>query len=240
MKRKNTLMLLVALIALLMSCKKSASISDNPVKKLKYLTQVTSVQNGTTSSTNFTYDDKKRIITTTTGTAVTTYNYNADKLFSVETVNQPTGFREVRELSYQGNDLSSMRATIYRNNVLSSDITYNFLVVGGRVTESHYEIYVDTYTYDSRGNVTKVYFNKSNFSNEYTYDDKASRYTNGFPKYGINSEVEFLGPNNQITRTNVATTYTYDSDGYPVSAVAVTSAGPTPTTATFTYKYSEL
>ncbi|MGF7078286.1 hypothetical protein [Mucilaginibacter sp. UYCu711] len=239
MKRKNILTLLVMLIVLLTSCKKSESAGDTPAKKLKYLTQVISVQNGNTATSDYTYDDKKRLSMITAGTAVTTYTYNADKLFSVERVDQPNGFREVRELAYKDGEISSIRATIYRNNVLNSDITYNFLVVGGRITESHYEIYVDTYTYDSRGNVTKVYFNKTNFSNEYSYDDKPGRFTNGIPKYGINSDIEFLSPNNQVTRTNVVTTYIYGSDGYPTGATAVSGAGTSAVTTKYTYVYTE-
>lgn len=228
------------LIVLLTACKKSKNTGDVPAKKLKYLTQVISVQNGNTSFSDYTYDDKKRLTKVTAGTSVTTYSYNGDKLFSVERVDQSIGFRETRECTYQNGEISSLRAIIYRNNALNSDITYNFLVVGGRITESHYDIYVDTYSYDSRGNVTKVYFNKSNLSNEYSYDDKPSRFTNGMPKYGINADVEFLSPNNQVGRFNVTTTYTYDSDGYPTGATAVSGTGTSAVTTKYTYVYTEL
>jgi hypothetical protein len=240
MKRSNALVLLVTLIVLLTSCKKVQKAEDTPVTKLKYLSQVTTVQSSGSSTINYTYDDKKRLSMVTAGTAVTTYTYNVNVLFSVERTDSSNGFREVRELTYKDGDIIALRARIYRNNVLNSDVTYNFLVIGGRITENHYDIYVDTYAYDSRGNVTKVYFNNTNFTLEFSYDAKPSRYTNGFPKYGINSEIEFLSPNNQVSRANVATTYTYDADGYPVSAVAVTGTGASATTATITYKYTEL
>lgn len=229
------------IIVLLTSCKKSKNTGDTPAKKLKYLTKVISVQNGNNLVYDYSYDDQKRLSTVTSGTAVSTFAYANNKLFSVERIDPALGFREVRELAYKDGEISSIRATIYRNNVLNSDITYNYLVVGGRITESHHEnIYVDTYTYDSRGNVTKVYFSNSNITLEFTYDDKPSRFTNGIPKYGINSDIEFLSPNNQVGRNSVATTYTYGSDGYPTGATAVTSSGSSSTTTNISYVYAEL
>jgi YD repeat-containing protein len=205
------------------ACKKNNnnSVVDPPVKKLKYLTQTTILQNGITSKINYTYDDRKRLATIKNGDGITTYYYSTNMLSFIETVNPTLKYRQETNFTYKDGALSSVHQKTLRDNNLVGDITYNYLVVNGKTTEIHHEIYVETYTYDGRGNVTKVHFNENNLTNEYTYDDKPNLYTNGFPKYVLQSNVNYFSNNNQLTRSGLpAFTYTYGADGYPVSAVA--------------------
>lgn len=248
MKIKTSFLLLAALFVLLISCKKSNNTTnDTPAKKLKYLSQVISVQGTTTTIIDYTYDNKKRLNTMKVNGSVTTYFYTENNLTSVESVTESTGYRQVTEFAYAGDILSSVAVRTYRNNVLSTQITYNYLLVGGKVTEIHHDIYVDSYTYDSNGNITKVYYSQFDTALNFTFDSKPSRYTNGFPKYVINADIDFVSPNNVATKSTgdgvqsgVGTyTYNYDAGGYPTGAVYV---NPTVTysNAKYTYLYTEL
>lgn len=238
MKIKSTLTLLaISVIALLASCKKSDKTSgDTPSKKLKYLTRSTIVDGSTTSFIDYTYDTKNRLSTIKNGTATSTYTYNGNNLVSVEKVDSSPVFRETIDFTYNSDGtISSAHDVIYRNGTLSSDIVFNYLVVNGRVTEIHHEgIYVDKYTYDDRGNVTNIYLAKSSYNNVFTFDDKPSPYTNGFPKYIINSDIQYVSPNNVLSNPPApyAHTYTYGADGYPTGA----TVGSTK----YSYTYTEM
>lgn len=228
-------MLAISIIALLASCKKSDKNSDTPQsKKLKYLTQVTIVQGTTTSFTNYTYDDKNRLSTMKSGDNTTTYTYNGNNLVSIEVANSSDSFRDVTAFTYANDGtISSAHETIYRNNALSSDIVYNYLVVNGWITERHHEnIYVDKYTHDDKGNVTTFFSAVSNHTTTYTYDDKPNKCTNGFP----NPNGYSFSPNNTISDGTVTYTYTYDTDGYPTGA---TLSGPPGAAAKYSYTYTE-
>jgi YD repeat-containing protein len=241
MKIKHTLTLLAIVTVLLAACKKSAN-NTPPAKKLKYLTQTTAVRGTTTFIAYSTYDDKKRLSTVKAGTSTTTYSYGGsdNNLVYIESVSSSPSFRETIEFTYASDGtLSSAHDVIYRNGALSSDIVYNYLVVNGRITEIHHEgIYVDKYTYDDRGNVINVYLNKYNYNNVFSFDDKPSATTNGFPRYIINSSINFASPNNVVSNKGGNTyTYTYDTDGYPTGAIITDPTGATTKT---TYTYTEM
>lgn len=242
MKAKSIFALLTVLTISLASCKKGDDNNNNggetPVKKLKYLSQLktTGTDNLTTTAT-FTYDDKKRISTIKYPTSTVTYAYNGNQLFSVENDQPSTAFRDVVEFTYATDGtIASARKRTYRNTAPPVDVTYNFYYTAGKITQIKHEIYMDTYTYDSRGNCTKVFFDQYNFGNDYTYDDKPNSTTNGFPKYVLTSEVSNAATNNQTNRTGNTTTYTYDADGYPANATSVTPSG----TVKYAYIYTEM
>ncbi|MGF7082054.1 hypothetical protein [Mucilaginibacter sp. UYCu711] len=237
MKIKNTFVLLATFVALLTACKKSGNnTGDTPAKKLKYLSQMTTVQGTSTIITTYTYDDKNRVSTVQNGTSTSTYSYNGNNLFSVEDLTPSTGFRQVTEYAYNNDgSISSTHARIYRNNALSNDITYTYLVVNGRITERHYDLYVDKYTYDNKGNVISFYSQQSGLTTVNTYDDKLNKYTNGF----LNPNGFSFTPNNLASSTSAIAytyTYTYDADGYPTGAVI---EGPPGNTVKYTYTYTE-
>ncbi|MDB5005079.1 MAG: hypothetical protein JWQ34_3304 [Mucilaginibacter sp.] len=81
MKTKLHLALLIVLVVLLNACKKNGTV-EAPAKKLKYLTQVIATNGTTTTFTDYTYDDQKRLTTIKTGGGTTiTYTYNGDNVF---------------------------------------------------------------------------------------------------------------------------------------------------------------
>jgi len=233
MKTTVYLSLFIAFV-LLVSCKKSDKKADMspPVKKLKYITHSTMVQGNTTTFSDCTYDDKKRLSTVKAGDNTTTYNYNGNFLFSIETTN-PTGYRKTTEHYYNDDGtLASTRDRIYRNNVLSSDNTFTYIIANGRITERHYEIFIDKFTYDNRGNPISIYSGQGGFTTESTYDDKPNVNINGAP----NPNGLYFSPNNLISDGTITHTYTYDADGYPIGSVLVTPAGTTK----YAYTYTEL
>ena len=230
----------ISAIVLLASCKKSNNNTENPpVKKLKYLTRSTIVQGATTRFIDYTYDDKNRVSTAKIGTTTTTYTYNGNNLFSIEAVDQSAGYRKTTEHTYNNDgSVSSTHDLVYRNNVLSSDIVYNYLIVNGRITEIHFEIYVSKRTYDDKGNLINSYSGSGNYNTVGTYDDKPNIYTNGFP----NPNGLYFSPNNLVTssddfKNNLSYTYTYDTDGYPTGAV---ESAPSAVTTKYAYTYTEM
>lgn len=239
MKTALSLSLLIA-FALLNSCKKNDKKTDTPTpaKKLKYLTQTTGVRGNITSFTNYTYDDQKRVSTAKTGPRLTTYTYKGNNLFSQETSDPTSGYRENIEYAYNDDGtIASSHDLVYRNDQVSTDILFKYVVVNGRVTERHYQIYVDKLTYDNKGNLTNFHSGQGDFDTIITYDDKLSSYTNGFP----NPNGLLFSPNNVLSNTPSydhasATTYTYsyDTDGYATGTISTTPAGITKTSFTYT------
>lgn len=133
----------------------------------------------------------------------------------------------------------------FHNSAGVSD-TVNFTFDGSnRVTEiatSHggYE----TYTYDSRGNVASLKNYKADGSIDlydeafYTYDTKNSFFSqippnNYFLMFELNPDASTL-INNVSTKNADNYTYTYNSDGFPVSAIA-TVIGHKPATIYYNY-----
>jgi YD repeat-containing protein len=246
MKTTLKLTLLIVLVVLLNACKKSGTNNsvEPPTKKLKYLTQIIAVNGTTTTFTDLTYDDKNRLLTyNIRGGGLTKYAYNGNDLFSIELT--ATGYREINEFGYQDGKMISAHVKKYYNNILGTDIVYNYLYEGGRVTEMHHDIYVDTYSYDNNNNVTKIYFSQISSANVFTYDNKLSRFTNAATKSVVLSDFDRYSPNNvaSVTKgTQSGTTnytYNYDSDGYPTGAVAVNDAY-TYLNTKYTYTYTEL
>jgi len=261
MKTYRYLLLLMAIAVCLNSCKKSSTTGGGlkpPTTKLKYLVQATVVTTGpailgspvTTSFTYYTYDSKKRLNTVKNGNDLTTYAYQDDgNIYSITDVNTVDKYRTSEIFSYDGGKLKSYTSQEYSNDVLKNETTYTYVYNGDKVSELHFDIYYLLYTYDSNGNLTKI-FNHSgdiNYSLVYTYDNKKSAFINvpvKFPMHGDNSR---FSPNNQITSTteglnvNVlsTTTYNYDSDGYPIAGTTSNDYASS-SSSKFTYTYSTL
>jgi len=228
MKTTVYLSLFIA-FALLVSCKKSDKKADvpTPVKKLKYLTRITQVQNNTTTITDYTYDNKKRISVVKDSNGQTTYTYSGNNLFSVEVIIPSIGYRETTEYTYNTRDtVLSADVKQYTNGTLTTKLVYTYFFTNGRLTEVHHDIYVDKYIYDDRGNLISA-------DGSVTYDDKPNIYTNGSPTIGGFP----VSPNNVTRRGPAIYTYTYDDDGYPISAI---ETGQNIQTTKYAYTYTEM
>jgi hypothetical protein len=250
MKARHKLMLLTVAAVLLAACKKSGNTNaPAPTPQLKYLTQEIMVQGTSTLTTNYTYDDKKRLSTVKRGNSTTTYTYNGDNLFSVEqiTTNGANVIRNVSETTYTDGKLQTLSLKTYSNGALRLESLLNFVYNGDKLTEAHTDNgYIYFYYYDNNNNVVKMQYDSVTVTRN--YDNKKSRFANLPPAlksigYQIN-QPDFFSANNIITDNNTAgdlTTYTYnyDADGYPTGATVVHNKF-TYLNAKYTYTYTEL
>jgi hypothetical protein len=261
-KTKHYLNLLIAFVLLISACSKKDNSGGNPPDpeaKKKYLTRVTVVTTApeaggggvTTSTTDYTYDSKKRLSTAKNGTNTTTYTYYDDgNLYTLTNSNGNSANRNVYEFTYAGGKLTSYRLKVYSDNVVTTDRVYNYVYSGDKVSEIHFDVYYVLYTYDSNGNISKI-FNHGDpeYSYVYGYDNKKNKFINAplkFPTVGDIAGDRF-NPNNQTTSTTeglnqnpvLTTVYVYDADGYPISA-SNSSTYQYTANSTFTYTYSTL
>lgn len=236
MKIKTQLALLIALAALLNTCKKNNS-SEKPQTtiKLKYIIQQTTIDSNlagtTTIITNYTYDDKKRLISAKSGNNETDYVYNDEgNIFSTTVTSKVTiPDKSVREFTYADGKVSTAVERDYTKNDLVATTNYGFVYSGGKLTEIHANgdsgTGITLYSYDSNNNVIKTDLNAGSFVNNITYDNKKSPYTN-WPQTLKNvavSNTEFCSPDNAVSISNAngtqTYTYAYDSDGYPTARI---------------------
>jgi len=232
--------LLIAFAALLNACKKSSDESPTittTTTKLKYLTQqiiVDSTGSGTsTFNITYTYDDKKRLISSKNGTTEFDYAYNdAGNVFStISTSTVTTPDKHVREFTYADGKVSTEVERVYTKNNLVATNNYGFVYNGGNLTEVHADggisgAGITLYSYDSNNNISKTDVNAGYLVTNITYDNKKNPYTNWQQtlKNVAVSSLEVCSPNNTVSLNNVNGTqtynYTYDSDGYPTGRIA--------------------
>jgi hypothetical protein len=221
MKIKNLLALLIVLVVLLNACKKNGTV-ETPTKKLKYLTQVIAVNGTTTTFTDYTYDDQKRLTTIKTGGTTITYTYNGDNVFSIEK-SYPDGGKEVNELAYADGKLQTMSLKNYSNNSFLNEASFGFVYNGDKLTEIHQDGHISYFYYDN--NVVKQ--QGEGYAITYSYDNKKSKFANLPPALkNIAFQIrqpEYFSQNNIISIDRGVNgintyTYTYDSDGYPTGA----------------------
>jgi YD repeat-containing protein len=259
MKPNHQLWLLAASAMLIASCKKNDNGTVVPTAKTKdkYLTQVIRVETHpgtvtTTTITNYTYDDKKRLTEIKSPDALTEYMYydNGD-LFSINKLSlkiagtNEYGARTDAELFYSQGKIQAADVKNYKNDEILNEGLYNYVYDGERVSEVHYDNrHVTLYDYDDHGNVVKEVIRDAIPSvNYYVYDDKKSAFTPTLFKCPNKIE-DRSSPNNVIsitnitgsTTTNTTISYTYDSDGYPTTAISGTATDGIKST----YKYSKL
>jgi hypothetical protein len=244
MKIKNYLPLLTALMLTLGACKKnSSSGGENPTPGVtKYLTKQVSVSllggsNKVTTTTNYTYDAKKRLSTTYNATFKFTYAYyDSGKVYTSEQASAVDGTRIfLTEYVYTGGKLSKEVKKVYKNNAVSEIIT-DYVYNGDKVSEVHNSSgLVALNTYNSQGDLTKVESKGPEFTTTYTYtyDSNHNKLTENITYSTTNlkptSTTYTYDTHNNVTKTvlvtavatiTVNTTNTYDADGYLTSAIS--------------------
>jgi len=245
------LTLLIALAALLNACKKNSNENPATTVKLKYLTQVTLIDSNilgtTTTITNYTYDDKKRLISSKSGNGEIDYAYNdAGNVFSTTSTSTVfTPDKHVREFTYADGKVSTAVERVYTKNNLVATNNYGYVYNGGQLTELHTTgdsgAGITLYSYDSNNNIIKTDVNAGYLVTNITYDNKKSQYTNWQQtlKNAAVSSLENRSPNNTVSITNVNGTqtynYTYDGDGYPTARILTLSKQ----TVKYAYIYTE-
>jgi YD repeat-containing protein len=244
MKTKHYINFFIALTLALSACKKnSGGDAPAPSAVKKYLVQSTIKFQApgiglVTTTTNITYDSKKRKQTEKTGTSTFTYAYyDNDKLFSsTQTFADGNGLRFYTEYKYTGDLLAQTKKVTYKNNDNTGEVISNYIYnSSNQLTEIDYYLgFVTTYTYDSHGDAVKVVDKQDSmtFTYEYTYDANhrilTKTITGADPAvpnayaytYDSHNNVTKLATTTGTTTKIVNTTYVYDADGYMTSYTA--------------------
>jgi YD repeat-containing protein len=242
-KSKHTVWLLAVLIVFVAACKKndgSGNVST-PVtaKPQKYLTRIITVSitpglNGTstttTTNTFYTYDSKKRLTTIKDddNTITLTY-YNDGSLNTINSSSTASKYRYTTQFTYAGEKVKQYVLSVYKSNELKTEVPYIYVYDGDRISEIHWEEHHQKFTYDSNGNITRI-FNSGDpeYYQVYTYDTKINKLINSPLKYPTvgNFSGEWVSLNNRTSQKtegfglDALTTYTYnyDDEGYPTGA----------------------
>ncbi|MES2808224.1 MAG: hypothetical protein V4619_06345 [Bacteroidota bacterium] len=257
MKTKLFIASVAAFCLIFSACSKKADTAPTPATKKKYLTKVIRVETSSPSSgsvvsnhiIDYTYDSNKRLSSSKSGTNISTYAYydNGD-LYTI--TNGSGANRIVYEFTYAEGKLKSYTLKSYQNNILVSSKLYEYVYDGDKVSEIHFEVYYVKYTYDSNGNVTRIFnYGSPQFTTVYEYDNKKNKIVDSRFKYPTVGDIAGDGynPNNRTVRTteglnqNVKSTtiYTYDSDGYPTAGTESADYAAS-STYKFTFVYSTL
>ena len=233
--KKQFLTLLVATATAFTACK-----DDNDLTiKTKVLSKLISTEDGENTTYSFNYDSNKRL--TSFGTAdnseKTSFTYDAGgNLTKLENIEGDS--KVVFEIVYTNASPVTGSLKTYEDAQLQSTINLEYTLANGKVTEiiqkiQNQEFGKSTLTYQN-GNVTKietVSVGGGTFTHSYTYGTKKSMFTNPAVKYVLDPAgitASFIAKNEVLTETldsqgtdfdvNSTTTYTYDAEGYPLTA----------------------
>jgi len=231
MKITNYFAVAFAGLLFLGGCKKSggdSNLAPEVPKTLKYLSRIVHTVGTATDFTDYAYDVKNRLASVKIGGSITVnYTYDGDNLFSIDSrsVSGTNVARNYYEFAYQNGALKSGTRKIYANDVLSRDYTFDYSVVNGEVTQTTQNpgAIVSSYTYANNNLATST---SAGTTVTYSYDTQKSIFINAPAKYFTPGEGRDRFSKNNVTKsvssggTTVDYTYTYDADGYPVTAIA--------------------
>jgi YD repeat-containing protein len=243
MKTKHYINLFIALTLALSACKKNSGGDATPTPTVKkYLVQATvkAYAGGIgiiTTTTDYTYDSKKRKQTEKASNSTFTYAYyDNDKLFSsTQTFGDGNALRIYIEYKYTGDLIAQTKNITYKNNENVNEVISNYIYnSSNQLTEIDYYLgFVTTYTYDSKGDLIKMLDNQVLSTNTivYTYDTNHRKITETGTNvsesgtttmsftYAYDSHNNVIKQSSTISgkTTTVNTTYVYDADGYVTS-----------------------
>jgi YD repeat-containing protein len=259
MKTKSQIWLLLAFVMLATACKKSGSADSVTPTVKKYVTQMVVVSNvpgigKVTTTTDYTYDTKKRKLTEKTGNISYNYTYyDNDKLFSsTQSFGDGNMLRYVSENTYTGSLLTRLTRIVYKNNEdVDHQITDYIYDGSNKLTEEHYPGgAVKLYTYDSNNDAVKVEDRRldGTVNTITTYDANHRQITvtqtTALPNIPNTSSTFTYDSHDNVTKSIIITgttttktatvnfTNTYDADGYLTSSVGDDGSSKTNTYST--------
>jgi hypothetical protein len=239
MKTLITTLILIALFTA--GCKKGSSSKGSSATKTYLLSKVTytAVVGGFTNAEEYTYDSQNRVTVFNEGNNVFKYAYDSNNnLTTVLTYNSAGSLTATDNYTYAGNVVTAN--TFYGDGSVNGSYTFtlnaqqeptNLSIAFGNIQ----------YQYDGNGNATSYSATGAlTQSDSYTYDTKK----NPLSMIGAkNLHLIYLAQGTPITTVNNVLVdegyprnyaYTYNSDGFPVSAVLSTNSGPG---SNITYEY---
>jgi YD repeat-containing protein len=247
--KKNIVLFIVATSIAFTACKKNNN--NNPVPENKQLlSKVTETSATDTTITNLTYDNNKRLsLIKTSDGEETKLTYNGNDLVGIE--NKFDSEKTTLKVTYNNGKPASAVYSIYEDNALAEKFNVTYTLTGDAVTEILFKdstntpVYRNVITYQNN-NITKVETFSGNNSlgkQEFTYGTKKSMFYNSRVKYVVDMlTVNLYSANEALTEKSAlmekTNAYTYDSNGYPVSAnVSEKLAGGNTTTSKLKLEY---
>lgn len=250
MKIKLTFLLACTMLVNFSCAKKTAAV-DEPVApvKVKLLTRVIASSMSppattyTTTFTDYSYDDQKRLISIKSGGNETVFYYNdRGEMYKKTAPFGPSSHADT-EVAYENGHIKSATVKNYSGNIVTSEILYGYIYSGDNITEidvNQNGLRLRSYKFEfSNNKPVKVVCDDPTypFFEEFTYDDKKSAFDSQAKNVRNALNLPF-GPfcdNNILTDKMTFTTitsgttrslvYTYDEDGWPKTTVG--KAGPT-------------
>ena len=223
---KNLALSLMAVALLFAGCKKQSTAIIKPPVKTTLLSKETFVEAGKTYVDTYTYDDKNRLIDLNAPWLSFDYKYtydDKDNLLTATVYDHDNVLQRSAKYAYSGN---TMVVTEYDDQGTLQN-THNWTLNAAKLVNTDTDMGTTlTYYYNSAGNVTGW----TGSENNYTYDSKKHPLS---MVTGINYHLMYFGYyetssflNNAITdkQGNETITYTYNTDGFPVTANVVKGA----------------
>lgn len=232
---KKQLVLFIAITSLAWTACKKDNSNPTPENK-QLLTKVTETVADDNTVTMLTYDNDKRISTVKTNDGEETkFTYNGDNLVTVENLADAEN-KTVLQITYAAGKPETGVYTIYADGVVDDKYKVTYTLTGDAVTQilmkdstNTTEISKSVITYQTN-NISKVenYFGGALVNTqEYTYGNKKSMFHNSKIKYVVDPFALQLFSANEVTKqkftlgnntTETAHVYTYDDNGFPLTA----------------------
>lgn len=227
--KKQLIVLAIAGLAFT-ACKK-----DSTTKSTQLLKKVAEIENGDTTFTTLSYDNSKRLTLVKTEDSETKLTYTGNNLTTVE--NKIENDKNKLEITYEGAKPKSAVYTVYEGNVLKDTykVTYT-LNAANQVTEILMKDNANTnvvskqvLTY-TNNNITKVQSYVGTtlaVTLDMTYGSKKNPLANARIAYVVDAFLADSYSANEVVKQKstignvedeVTSTYTYDANGFPLTA----------------------
>jgi hypothetical protein len=217
------------------TCKKNAAEKEKVYLIEKVTTQTSDGGGSSLAVDEFAYDDKNRMISSRihSDNYILKYSYNDDDRLKLAELYEHDGTTIHDRFTYE---YAADTANIvrYESTGLAAE-KFKMAITGNKVTQLKYYFYRIDYLYDARGNVTKPNRSQGESIPPYgtrIFDDQKSPFSMvvGFnPHFTFLIDSEIRGKvNNVIGIVNddpATVTYTFNANGFPVSAKRVYKHG---------------
>lgn len=256
--KKAAFLFLLAIAAA--ACSKSSD-SQDPATKLLYPAKIVEVNGSTTTTTTYEYDNQNRIaksisVRVYTGdngiqTRTITYTYTNDLLTQI--LNEEDDVTDFVTFKLVLNYTNEKLATIFQYNgtdtepISKDSLYYSNGSLPNVITQDNGFI-TNTLTYDALGNATSILYSDkqgTNFETTINYDTDHPYYMWCIPdptnvtrqfKY-CPTQYREVGKAGGVTTSDVITSYTYtfNAQGYPITATETTTDGISSSPSVITY-----